>query len=151
MASEIFQENRVMQVCFLTDSLEKTVDYLTDLFDRAPNRFTTSSPPGESMAEYRGEPTDTTCRQAVWEFDNLSIEVIAPNDQPSTWRDYLQEHGPGIHHIAFRVTGMQEKVERLAAKGIPIVQRGEFRRGRYAYADTQAALGAVVEMLEFDR
>ncbi len=45
---------------------------------------------------------------------------------------------------------MAEKIAYLDSKGIPLVQRGEYTGGRYAYLDGAAQLGAVLELLEND-
>ncbi|TFG70725.1 MAG: VOC family protein, partial [Anaerolineales bacterium] len=38
----------------------------------------------------------------------------------------------------------------LDAKGIPLVQSGEYTGGRYAYTDGIAQLGVILELLEND-
>lgn len=55
---------------------------------------------------------------------SLQLELIEPDHQPSTWRDYLNEHGEGLHHIAFAVEGMKEKIMLLEGKGFPLQQKG---------------------------
>jgi methylmalonyl-CoA/ethylmalonyl-CoA epimerase len=45
---------------------------------------------------------------------------------------------------------MPEKVAYLEAKGISLVQRGEYPGGRYAYLSGTAQLGAILELLEND-
>lgn len=64
-------------------------------------------------------------RGLSWLFDmgSLQLELIEPDQQPSTWRDYLNEHGEGPHHIAFVVEGMKEKITLLEGKGFPLQQR----------------------------
>ena len=37
-----------------------------------------------------------------------------------------------LQHIAFVIKGLKEKVAYLDAKGIPLVQRGDYTGGRYA-------------------
>ena len=37
----------------------------------------------------------------------LQLELIQPNEASSTWRNYLNEHGEGIHHVAFNIQGMK--------------------------------------------
>ncbi|HEV2124320.1 MAG TPA: VOC family protein, partial [Chloroflexota bacterium] len=59
-------------------------------------------------------------------------------------------HGESLHHVAFRIRGMNEKVASLDARGIPLVQRGEYTGGRYAYVDGSAQLGVILELLEND-
>ena len=53
-----------------------------------------------------------------------------------------------MHHLAFRLQGMQDQLDMLAAKGIQLVQRGDYPGGRYAYVDSTNQLGLVLELLE---
>jgi hypothetical protein len=70
---------------------------------------------------------------------------------PSTWRDHLERrHGDSLHHIAFRIQGMGEKVAWLEGHGIQLIQKGEYTGGRYAYLDGAGRLGAILELLEND-
>ncbi|MCL5275068.1 MAG: hypothetical protein M1434_10055 [Chloroflexi bacterium] len=43
---------------------------------------------------------------------------------------------------------MDEKIIYLADKDIPLVQRGDYTGGHYAYTDGEATLGVAVELLE---
>ena len=53
-------------------------------------------------------------------------------------------------HIAFQIKGMVTKTAYLDAKGLPLVQRGEYTGGRYAYFDGNTQLGTILELLEND-
>lgn len=64
-----------------------------------------------------------------FDMGSLQLELIEPDQQPSTWRDYLNEHGEGPHHIAFVVEGMKEKIMLLEGKGFPLQQKGEYTGG----------------------
>jgi methylmalonyl-CoA/ethylmalonyl-CoA epimerase len=66
------------------------------------------------------------------------------------WKDQLDNHGDSFHHIAFRIKGMHDKLAYLNTKGVSLIQRGEYRGGRYAYVDAIAQLGMIVELLEND-
>ncbi len=80
----------------------------------------------------------------------VDIELIQPVGEPSPWQDHLDQHGDSLHHIAFQIHGMKEKVAYLDSKGFPLVQRGEYTGGRYAYIDGSAQLGCILELLEND-
>lgn len=41
---------------------------------------------------------------------------------------------------------MPEKIAYLDANGVPLVQRGEYTGGRYAYMDSNAQLGTILEL-----
>lgn len=103
-----------------------------------------------TRAEYDGQPTNARARLAFFNLGQVQVELIEPIDGPSTWRDQLERHGDSLHHIAFRIQGMGEKVAYLAGHGIPLVQRGEYTGGRYAYLDGVGQLGTILELLEND-
>ncbi|MCX7669140.1 MAG: VOC family protein, partial [Anaerolineae bacterium] len=109
-----------------------------------------TGPYEETQAQYKGQPTTARAKLAFFRLGQVSLELIEPIGEPSTWNDQLQEHGDSLHHIAFRIQGMQEKLALLASLGIPLVQKGEYKGGRYAYVDGVAQLGATIELLEND-
>lgn len=104
----------------------------------------------KTQAEYNGKPTSARAKLAFFHMGQLDVELIEPIDGPSTWKDQLDQHGDSLHHIAFNIKGMQEKVAYLDSKGVPLIQRGEYTGGRYAYLDGIAQLGTVLELLEND-
>lgn len=100
--------------------------------------------------EYQGQPTPARAKLAFFHLGQVDLELIQPIDGPSTWQDQLDRHGDSLHHIAFEVKGMPQKVAYLQGKDIPLIQRGDYTGGRYAYLDSVPQLGAVLELLEND-
>jgi len=100
--------------------------------------------------EYQGEATPAQAKLAFFHLGQVDLELIEPIGGPSTWKDQLDQHGESLHHIAFFIKGMKEKVAYLEAKDIPLVQRGDYTGGRYAYLDGTARLGTILELLEND-
>lgn len=98
--------------------------------------------------QYHGEPSPAQAKLCFFQFGQVSIELIEPVGKPSTWQDFLDTHGEGVHHIAFQIKDMDEKILYLGNKGVPLVQRGDYTGGRYAYADGEATLGVAIELLE---
>lgn len=103
-----------------------------------------------AQTEYNGNPSHAQAKLAFFHLGQVDLELIEPVGRPSTWQDQLDEHGDSLHHIAFEIKGMPEKVAYLEAKGLPLVQRGEYPGGRYAYIDGNEQLGAILELLEND-
>lgn len=100
--------------------------------------------------EYRGTSTAARAKLAFFPLGPITLELIEPIGQPSTWNDQLVGHGQSLHHIAFEVKGMKDRLSELADHGLPLVQRGDYTGGRYAYVDGQDRVGAVIELLEND-
>ena len=76
--------------------------------------------------------------------------MIQPNGEKSTWQDFLDGHGEGIHHIAFQVKGMKKAIEVCEREGLKCVQHGKYRdaSGEYAYLDTEKEYKCIIELLE---
>lgn len=103
-----------------------------------------------AQTEYKGEATLARAKLAFFNLGQVDLELIEPIDSPSTWKDQLDQHGDSLHHIAFVINGMQKKVAYLNTNGIPLIQRGEYTGGRYAYVDGTGSLGMILELLEND-
>ncbi|MFP4055144.1 MAG: VOC family protein [Phycisphaerae bacterium] len=97
---------------------------------------------------YRGKPTQGRAKLAFFDMGSVQLELIEPIGGPSTWQEHLDAHGEGVHHLAFRVQGMDDTVQRLESEGLELVQHGSFPGGRYAYLDASESLKVVIELLE---
>jgi len=104
-----------------------------------------------SNTEYFGEQTLAGAKLAFLEAGNVEIELIEPVDTPSTWQDFLELNGPGIHHLAFIVTNAEAVANSLLEIGVSIVQTCIFPGGKYIYLDGISQLGFLVELLEYDK
>ena len=93
---------------------------------------------------------DANCLMAFFDLPNIQLELIQPNGAKSTWQDFLDKHGEGVHHLAFQVKDTSEKVAACEAAGMPCTQRGKYGDGggEYAYIDATADLKCFMETLE---
>lgn len=140
-----------LQISFVTDDLERSTTWFAELLGIEPPALRSSPAPEDARAEYLGQPSRLQCRQSVLRWAGVAVEFIEPNAEPSTWREFLDRRGAGVHHIGFVVRDRDAVSARLSAAGYPSVQKGEFAGGRYSYSDTEPVLGALVELLEYDR
>ena len=108
--------------------------------------------PGYELAKtmYRGEPSEATAKLAFFDFGQVQIELIEPDERPSVWRDFLEAKGEGPQHIAFQVDSTRTVTDYLAGHGIDVIQQGLFvdGSGMYTYLDSEGLLGATIELLE---
>lgn len=104
-----------------------------------------------TQTEFQGKPAPKAyCYMAFFDVGpGLQLELIEPNEEPSTWRNFLEEHGEGIHHVAFNVKDSKAKVAAAEAAGLKLVQRGVYGdgSGEYNYLDAPE-LKCIVELLE---
>jgi methylmalonyl-CoA epimerase len=97
---------------------------------------------------YKGERSDTKAKLAFIAMDNLQIELIQPLGGKSTWQEFLDKNGEGIHHIAFAVKNINGMEKQFELEGMPTVQSGGWDGGAYSYIDASKELGCVLELLE---
>jgi len=148
--TDVLGDKRITQVGIIVRDIEATAQAYADLLGvEVPQWILTDS---EDMAQtrYLGEPTQARAKLAFFDMRSVQLELIEPVGAPSTWQAFLDEHGEGVHHIAFQIKGMENQVGLLADKDMPLVQRGEYTGGRYAYIDGTAQLKLILELLEND-
>jgi hypothetical protein len=141
----------VTQIGFVVNDIEATSQAFADFLGVDKPAWSLTDTIDKTQGTYNGEPCNARAKLAFFKVgDNLSIELIEPDQTPSVWRDVLNEKGEGVHHIAFNISGMKEKVIALEANGMRLTQKGEYTGGRYAYIDAVAQLKTIVELLEND-
>lgn len=152
MDKRLLDEDAIMQICFVTDNLEKSLDWFADLTGKTPSPIGGAAGHEEARAVYHGKPAEVSCRLAMFTFGNIDVEFLEPGPERSAWRDLLEAKGPGVHHIAFKTRNMTERGKYLTGKGFTELQKAEFlgSHGRYAYYDTVKDLGIQIELLEFN-
>ena len=69
--------------------------------------------------KYYGKPAWAKERIGFAQVGAVQLELVQPVDGPSIYRDFLEEHGEGIHHLQFQVKDVDWVAEILAKEGFP--------------------------------
>jgi methylmalonyl-CoA/ethylmalonyl-CoA epimerase len=104
----------------------------------------------KARTQFRGQPSPAKAKLIIFNMGQVAIEMIEPIGEPSTWSEFLESHGEGVHPIAFTLPDAARAAEGLSERGIPVVQSGVFEGGKYIYLDAQKDFGALLELLEFN-
>ena len=99
------------QVGFIVKDIEASAQRYAELFGMQPRPMIRHLGYGRAKTTVNGQPSEATARLAFFEIGQLTIELIQPDDKPSVWRDFLDKHGEGVHHIAFRVDDTKRRRE----------------------------------------
>ena len=150
MTTPTLGNNTVMQVGIIVRDIESKARAWSEILGLPMPEIIVTDTMDKAQTEYKGSPTPARAKLAFFHMGQLDVELIEPIDGPSTWKDQLDEHGDSLHHIAFEIKGMKDKTDYLNSQGVPLIQRGEYTGGRYAYFDGVAQLGTVLELLEND-
>jgi hypothetical protein len=151
MAESALGSTTVMQVGLIVSDIEAKARAWSEILGLPMPEIMITDTYEQAQTEYQNKRSDARAKLAFFHLGQVDLELIEPISEPSTWNDQLVAHGDSLHHIAFVIKGMAEKTAYLNAAGLPLLQRGEYSGGRYAYFDGGAQLGAILELLENDR
>jgi catechol 2,3-dioxygenase-like lactoylglutathione lyase family enzyme len=138
----------IVQICWVTDDLAATERLLSEQFGvgrwtRIPDvRF------GPGSTTLRGAPVDCTLHVSLGYAGDLQLELIQPVAGPSIHREFLDAHGPGLHHVCFEVDDVDAACAAAEAAGVPVLMRGSMMDGEieFAYVDGRAGGAPYVEL-----
>ncbi|MBN1765649.1 MAG: VOC family protein [Sedimentisphaerales bacterium] len=149
--AEPLKSRKMLQVGLIVRDVEKSAAQWAELFGMDKPEIIISEPLEKAQTQYRGKPTEARVKQAFFNFENIQVELLEPVGDPSTWKDFLDANGNGVHHIAFEVKGMDDEIEKLDNNGVDLIQYGRWTTGSggsYAYMDSEKQLGVILELLE---
>lgn len=146
----------LVQVCLIVDDADKYARRYAEVFGIEIAEAHVTDGHSETQATYFGKPTDAKARIYHWRFGDVGFEILQPLGPDSVWQDWLDQHGPSIHHVAFRVTDTDGVAREFARHGHPVMQQGFFsgrfanggHTGAYTYLDTKKELATTFELLE---
>jgi methylmalonyl-CoA/ethylmalonyl-CoA epimerase len=146
--SPIIEDKTVAQVAILVKDIEESGKLWADVLGVDPPKAAVSTSHPDRPTTFHGEVTHAEAKLAFIKMGNIELELIEPMGEGSTWQEFLDTHGEGIHHIAFWVKDIEGISKKLSLKGIPTVQTGGWDTGGYSYLDARETLGCIVELLE---
>jgi hypothetical protein len=113
-------DTHMTRIGIVVSNIDQAINHWVELLG-IENRPKVSIAEGHYLnpTHYRGKPSSAKAKLAFMKLDNLQIELIEPiGDEPSHWREFLDNKGGGVHHLAFEVKGMEETyVQSFKAKG----------------------------------
>jgi methylmalonyl-CoA/ethylmalonyl-CoA epimerase len=145
---ELFGQGTIVQIGVVVKDIEKASAAYADLLGVGTPKWLWTDTEDKAHTQFKGKPSPARAKLAFIELKNLTLELIEPDSNPSTWREFLDTKGEGVHHIAFEIKGIEAKTALLTKKGMSLLQKGDYEGGRYAYIDGAARLGLILELLE---
>ncbi|MCS7105079.1 MAG: VOC family protein [Thermofilaceae archaeon] len=142
---------KITQVALVVRDIERVAEAWARLLGVEKPDVIETGDVEETRMEYKGTPSNARAKLAFFDLGGLTLELIQPVGEPSTWSEFLRLYGQGIHHIAFIVRDMESAIKELEKEGGRLVQKGDFTGGSYAYIDARESLGAIIELLTFNR
>ena len=123
------------------------------LLGMEPTRIIERSPTAPGKKYYKGKESDFYQRVALYYFGDMEFEILQPFGEASALSDFLEEHGEGIHHVAFDTDDFKGTEALLESCGAHKVQTGPTSRHPRVWSgasfDTGDQLGTMIELVNF--
>lgn len=150
MATPLLGNNVINQIALVVHDIEATSKAYAQLLGIAQPEWFLAGPPELTQVIYKGQPSKAESKLCFLNTPSVQIELIEPNEEPSTMRDFLNQRGEGVHHLALDVDNLEQGLKRLEQQGFLLEQQGNFvsGKGRYAYVDTKKSCKTIIELLE---
>jgi methylmalonyl-CoA/ethylmalonyl-CoA epimerase len=147
-----FLQKGIAQVALIVEDLDQMVEHYWKLFGIGPWHFYTYGKPLVKAMSYRGNPSEYTMRVALANIGPLRIELIEMAAGETIYAEFVKKHGYGVHHFGILVEDMHAALAEAEAAGLSMTQDGSGfgadGDGHYAYLDTEAYIGATLELIE---
>lgn len=79
------------------------------------------------------------------------IELLEPTSPDSPLARFLEKHGPGMHHVAYEVDDLEQRLAELKAKGVRLIDespRTGAHKTRIAFMHPKASGGVLTELCQ---
>jgi methylmalonyl-CoA/ethylmalonyl-CoA epimerase len=142
----------VTQVAIVCRDIDATSKRWAVMLGVNPPQIHTTKPGHEAKLMYRGRPSDGQAKLAFINLGQVTLELIEPVGGGTSWKEFLDTHGEGVHHIAFQPADPGRTIKALRDGGMPVVHEGRYDddSGAYVYVDSAEALGVTLELLHSD-
>lgn len=89
------------QVAIVVEDLDDGMWRFRSILGVEPWTVFRFEPPKLTDTTYRGETAEYGMVLALGYAGDTMIELIEPTIDPNVYRDHLDEHGEGLHHVAY--------------------------------------------------
>ncbi len=127
------ETNQIMQIGIVVRDIEKTARKYAEIFGMEMPNIRPAFP----NIVYRGTKPQVTARLCSFTMGNISLELIQPGEEDTSWKEYLDEHGEGVHHIGLMVEDLDKAYGVFAEHGIERRQYGGAGWGSYTIMDSK--------------
>jgi len=79
------------------------------------------------------------------------IELLEPTADDSPVAKFLEKNGPGVHHVAYEVADLEQRLNALKAEGVRLIDespRTGAHNTRIAFMHPKASGGVLTELCE---
>jgi hypothetical protein len=139
------------QIGILVRDLDEAVARHDAVFGSAEWLIVENGPHNMHGLHVRRRLTDFRMRLALRGSDP-QLELLQPVEGDDILAEWLARKGEGLHHLGFVVDALDDTIDGMRSRGIACLQHGygfnPDGSGGFAYFDTEAQLGYLVEAID---
>lgn len=97
------------------------------------------------------ESVEGRFRWAQYDFgrDASRLELIAPEQEGTFLTEYLDENGPGLHHVTLEVADIDAVAASIENAGLSVVEYREYDDWTEAFVPPSNPTGALFQLFEY--
>ena len=104
-------------------------------------------------ADFEGteEVAEQKVRVAFFRINDVRLELLEPTDPDSTIAKFLEKRGEGLHHLAFTVQNIEQRIAELKQEGIRMIDdtpRIGAHKMQIAFVHPKSSAGVLTELCE---
>ncbi|MDR0874906.1 MAG: VOC family protein [Clostridiales Family XIII bacterium] len=144
----VFDE--ITQVSIIVDDIFASIRKYNDLYGIGPWIVLHFTPENTGSMVVRGKTEEFEMYLGLCESLNIQLELIQPVSRNTTYFEYLDAHGPGIHHFCLSSKeGYASVLEKLKERGHAERLLGALDSGgmEFTYVDLTDDLGFIAELV----
>ncbi|MBK9942778.1 MAG: methylmalonyl-CoA epimerase [Kouleothrix sp.] len=88
---------------------------------------------------------------AATRVGGMLLELIAPTSEEASFAKYLNDRGPGMHHVAYRVDDIVAALADVKARGVQLIDevpRPGLHHTLVAFLHPKSCQGVLVELVQ---
>ena len=139
----------ITQVAAVVRDLRSSLEAYHKALGWGPWNVYEHKPPMLHSTELHGKPTEFTMLGAECHAGPIVFELLQPLEGPSIYKEWLDEHGEGLHHVAVMVP-THEQADQTRAHfqelGAEVLMGGRIGETiQFYYLDTEPSLKVIIE------
>jgi methylmalonyl-CoA/ethylmalonyl-CoA epimerase len=139
----------ISQIAVVVTDLRKTMEQYTKLLGWGPWNVYRHEPPRLHETVVRGQSVDYAMLGAETHVGDMGFELLQPLKGPSIYKEWLDQHGEGLHHVAVMLHDFAESTElkaRFDEVGASVLMGGRIGETiEFFYLDTEPSLKIIIE------
>jgi catechol 2,3-dioxygenase-like lactoylglutathione lyase family enzyme len=135
--------NGFFQIAIIVKDIDKAAEKWAQILGVPVPEISVQTPqPPSPDLTYRGKPGVYGLKICNIQAGNVTIELHEPDEHDSSYKEFLDEHGQGVHHLGIEVGDKRDAIiAELEEDGYEMRTIGYYPGSSWTVVDSEDALG----------